>query len=383
MDNNTNNFAINLLTKDLVHALNFSNGIVEKRPVKPILGNIKLDVRDSSLLITASSSDISMKVSVKGEVRSEGTCTVNIITFMEIVRKITDETISLNYDAKTEQLTVSASNFVSNFSTLPSEEFPVLANFIDSDFSFKMEAKKLLRLILSSEFSISTEETRYNLNGVYLNSNDDKILNATALDGHRLSSVSSECENSANFGVIIPRKTVFEMIKILKDSEYSDMEVILSFSSIKFSLSVGNTELISKLIDSTFPDYKSLIPTDYSKKLTIHAKFLAEAVDRVAAITHDKFRAIKLSLSQDKIEISGFGETKGSARELIENSNSSNFLYEGEDLVTGFNPKYLLDILKNLDDNEIEIHFDSSLSPIVIKPVIYDNDVYIIMPMNV
>jgi DNA polymerase-3 subunit beta len=380
----SNNFEIKLLTKDLIHCLNFAAGIVEKRTVRPILGNIKLDVFDSGLFITGTSNDLSIKISLNGEVLSSGTTTVNVITFTEIIRKITDETITLVFDEENEQLIIKGSSFTSNLSTLPSSEFPVLDNNVGAENSFSVSAKKLLRLITCSEFAMSTEETRYNLNGIYLNSTESGTLNSTAIDGHRLSTISEEISAISEFGFIIPRKTVFELFKILKDTNYTDLESSILFDSRRVSFLIGNIQLISKLVDATFPDYKSLLPSENKNKLTTHSKYLLEVVDRVSSITHDKFRAIKFTLSDSQIEISAFGETKGSAKEIIDNSGDvQKFSYEGEEMSIGFNPKYLLDVLKNLNDNEIDILFNTSLDPILIKPALFEKDKYLIMPMKV
>lgn len=380
----TKEFQIKLLTKDLIHTLNLAGGIVDKRPVKPILGNVKLEVEDNELIITATSSDLSIKLTIQGQVTSQGSTTVNIVTFLEVVRKISDQTIDIIYNNETEQLSIKGENFVSKLATLPAEEFPALDNQISDHGAFFVKSKQLLRLITHSEFAISPEETRYNMNGIFLNSYDNAHLNSTAVDGHRMASVSERLEKISDFGMIIPRKTVFELLKIFKDSQYSEMETWVTFDQNRISFMVGNLQIISKLIDAEFPDYKVLLPETSKNKLSIHSKYLFNVVDRVASINHEKFRAIKFMLSKDEIEISAFGETKGSAKESISNAGPEpKFLYEGEQLAIGFNPTYLLDILKNLDDTEIEFHFNDSLDAILVKQAGYEEDKYIIMPMKV
>ncbi len=376
------NFEITVLTKDLIHALNFSGGIVEKRYVRPILGNVKLTAKGANLYITATSNDISLEVSIGAQIKSEGETTVNIITFLEIVRKLSDDSITLVFDPVLSQLEVKGESFVSHLSTLPASEFPALEN-TSGESTFKVEAKTLLRLISNSEFAMSTEETRYNLNGIFLNSNNPNTLNATAIDGHRLATISEILETNSTIGIILPKRLVFELIKILKDSKYSDATLLVKCDANKISFEVENLSLISKLIDASFPDYQSFIPTSNKNKLAIHSKLLSQVVDRVATVTHDKFKAIKLSMSDKIVEVSAFGETKGSAKETITNSTEEKFLYEGDPITIGFNPKYLLDILKNLEDQEIEIFFSSSVEPLLLKPTAYENDQHIIMPMKV
>ncbi len=378
-----NNFNITVLTKDLIHVLNFATGIVDKRTVKPILGNVKLEAIENNLMLTATSPDISLKMSIGADVRSEGATTVNILTFSDIVRKLSDESINLTYNQETEQIEVKGHKFNSHLSTLPSSEFPTLDN-IHKTSEFEVSAKSLLRIISQTEFAMSTEETRYNLNGIYLNSTGNKAINATALDGHRLATSSEPVAIKNEFGLILPKKTVFELIKILKDTHYTEQQVTVSFDSNRISFAIGNLQIISKLIDASFPDYTSLIPELSENKLVIHSKLLSNVVDRVATITQDKYKAIKFAVSTKMIEISAFGESKGSAKEEITNSDDDQkFLFEGTSITIGFNPKYLLDILKNLDDHEIEIFFTNSSQPLLVRPLLYTEDRHIIMPMNV
>ncbi len=381
MDNKS--LDITILTKDLIHALNFASSVIEKRTVKPILGNVKLEAANNNLLITATSSDISLKISIGANIKYEGAITVNILTFSDIIRKLSDESINIVYNTQTEQIEVKGQRFISELSTLPASEFPALDN-IQVTSEFEVEAKSLLRIVTQTEFAMSTEETRYNLNGIFLNSVGNGIINAVALDGHRMAKSSEMIPINNVFGLIIPKKTVFELIKILKDAHYILNKVSVSFDSNRISFVIGNLQIISKLVDSSFPDYASLIPELSHNKLVIHSNMLSNVVDRVATITHDKYKAIKVSVSQKTIEVSAFGESKGSAKEeVINTKEDQKFLFEGSPIIIGFNPKYLLDILKNLDDNEIEVYFINSSQPILLRPILYSDDIHLIMPMNV
>ena len=376
-------FEVELLTKDLIHALNFTSSIIEKRHIKPVLGNVKLESGYNNLIITGTSADLSIKISLSSMVKVAGATTVGVTTFSEIVRKLNDEKIIVSCEKGKDQLSISANSFSSELSTISAEEFPALDNKLKTKGSFNVPAKKFLRLLLNTEFAMSTEETRYNLNGIYLNYQGDGKLNATAIDGHRLSTVSENISNLEEFGVILPKKTVYELIKLLKDSQYAELDLNVEYDSHKIFFKIGKVEVISKLIDATFPDYKSLIPKNYKNKLSIQCKKLAEAVDRVSTITHDKFRAVKVFISKEKVEISAFGETKGTANEKIVNNEEEYFNYEGDDIEVGFNPRYILEILKNLDNEDIDVMLNASLDPIVIKPQSNDEDRYIIMPMKV
>lgn len=379
-----NNIEINILTKDLLQCLNFASGFVDKKTVKSILSNIKLETIGSELLITGTSSDISIKMSLSGEVINQGSTTVNAATMSELIKKITDKTIKLKQDENNDQLIIEGKNFVSHLTTLPSKDFPSLDNKIETEFNIKIPSKKLLRLLSSSEFAISSDDTRYNLNGIFLNSEQLGLINATAIDGHRIASVTEDTETNKQFGIIIPKRSIYELLKILKDPDYLEIDTEISFDSRRASFSIGNIEITSKLTDATFPEYSSLFPKSYTKKLTLHSKYLASVVDRVSSITNDKFRAIKFVISNDFLEISAFGETKGNAKELIvNNSEKQNYHYEGERISIGFNPLYLLDILKNFEDNEIDILLNTENDPLIVKPALYQKDSYLIMPMQV
>ncbi len=380
----SHNFCIQVLTKDLSRAVGFAGGIIDKKPVKPILGHIKLEARNSRLYIKATSSDITLSVDIAAQIQEEGSTTVSILTFAEIVRKIPDTHIQLMCSRDPDEITIKCENFISNLATLPAEEFPSIENNITPEVSFTIEAQNLLRIINGAEFSMSTEETRYNLNGIFLNSSESNMLNATALDGHRLSTLSTKLDNIPFFGVILHKRTVGELLKILKDSSYTSGTLKVMLDSNRISFAAENIEILSKLVDATFPEYQAFIPTQTESALLIHSKPLMNIVDRVSTITQDQFRAIKLRMNKVEVEVSAFGETKGKAKELITNTEEDQkFVYEGVSLQIGFNPKYLLDILKNFDNEEIALYFHSSEDPILIQSVVNQHDKYVIMPMKV
>lgn len=380
MNNNSN---VKVLTKDLAQALSFASGIVEKRYIKPILGNVKLETKNNQLILTASSLELALCVNLGCESSADCTTTVNLVTFLDIVRKLNDKILVLNIDLEKNQIEVIGESFKSNLSTLPASEFPALENF-ESIGEFKLPAKNLLRLLTHTEFAMSNEETRYNLNGVFLNSKRQNLLNSTAIDGHRMASASCDVEGLNLFGLILPKKTTSEFIKILKDSLYLDHEAFIEYNVSKICLKINNLTLTSKLTDATFPDYELLLPVNNNNKLTIHSNFISEIVDRVATVTHDKFRAIKIVLNSNQIVFSAFGESKGTADEVIKNTPSKQlFSYEGEEITIGFNPKYLLDVLRNFDDVEMELFFKGSTEPILVKTLNFPDDQYVIMPMKV
>ncbi|MDX2049880.1 MAG: DNA polymerase III subunit beta [Rickettsiaceae bacterium] len=387
-EQNTNDFRARVLTKEINKALNFASGIAEKKSFKPILSNVKIEAFESKMTFTATSNDMSIKIEFAGEIDKEGSTTVNMITLHDIIRKITDDTITLRFKEADSSLIIEGNLFNSNLSTLPAREFPSLDNNIEGEGELKISINSLLRLITCSEFAISTEDTRYNLCGIYLHSGNQKNIYAAALDGHRLSAICEKLDSNSmmgkNFGIIIPKKTIFELLKILKDKMAQDDDVIIRFDENRISFSVDNVILYSKLIDASFPAYQPFIPEKSDKELVISAKLLLDSIDRVSAITLDKFRAIKISLSESSITFSAFGEARGSANEEIKNSSDNKrFSYSGEPINIGLNPFYLIDILKNLVGQDVLLYINKELDPILVKSREFPDDSYIIMPLRV
>lgn len=370
--------------KDILQALNFSSGIVEKKTIRPVLSNILISAFDNKLKIVATSLDISMSAEIGAEVHYPGMTTVNIVTFSDIVRKLNDENITLKFDANKDILEVIGRNFNSSLQTLPAHEFPSIDR-IENAKNFSISTQKLLRIINNSEFAMSSEDTRYNLNGIFLSSSDGNILSSTALDGHRLATSSENCDDEIdeNFGIIIPKKTVAEILKILKEFNAENIKAEISYDEYRLQLKVENLIITSKLIDATFPDYKNLIPVLDSIAITVNSKILADAVDRVSTINLEKFKAVKLKVNSEKIEISAFGESKGFAVEVLDNNLEESFIYEGEEVIFGFNPTYLLDILRKTGDSEVEIYVQNPNTPISLKSLNHENDRFIIMPIKV
>ncbi len=374
-------------TKVLVQALSFANSVVEKRNIIAALENVKLAAKGNMLEIIAANSDIYLSQSIRAQVISEGEITVPTQTFTDIVRKITDQEVMLKVPSNSSQFEVVGRNCQFSLATLPANHFPAMED-IKEEASLKVACSELTKIIEHTHFSISLEETRYNLNGIYLHTRKGELL-AASTDGHRLSVASTAFNNASNvqdFGVILPRKTIEEIIRIFKDAKniQADIEIILGVNKIKFIY--NNIILLSRLIDGTFPSYEEFIPKKNNSKLIINAKLLAEVIDRVATVTIDRFRGIKLFCSVDHIEITASGESRGSATEKVPYSQESSSLcqFAGEEtILIGFNPKYLLDILNTIKNNHIEFYFTDSSSPVLIKLPDNTNYTFVVMPVKI
>ncbi len=376
-------------TKTLTHALTFANSVVEKRNVIAELSNIKLSSKDGKLELITTNMEIYLSQKIAAQVIQEGEITVSTKTLSDIVKKISDNEITLSMQGEDEQLMVLGKNCTFNLLTLPVNQFPTLDD-INSETTFKIPCRDFAKMIDSTLFSISTDETRYNLNGVYFSIKDGECK-AASTDGHRLSiSTTQVASSSHEFGVILPKKTLEEIVKIAKDPKnvQLDMEIFLSVNKIKFIC--NDIIMVSKLIDGTFPEYQAFIPTENNYILTINAKLLAEVIDRVATITVDKFQAIKLILSKDFVELTASGESRGVAKEIIPSSRDKDNLciFDYDDTLTiGFNPKYIMDslnaVLTAIKENLVELHFANPSSPMLLKIVSNSSELFVVMPVKV
>ncbi|KAJ6645019.1 Beta sliding clamp, partial [Pseudolycoriella hygida] len=375
-------------TKTLVHALNFASSVVEKRNVIAELSNIKLSTKDGKLELITTNMEIYLRQKIAAQIICEGEITVAIKTLSDIVRKIVDKDITMEVTTDDDQIKVLGKNCTFNLLTLPVNQFPTLDD-IQSRSNFKVPCRDFAKMIDSTLFSVSTDETRYNLNGVYFCVKEGECR-AASTDGHRLSlSTVPITGNAEDFGVILPKKTLEEIVKIAKDSQniHLDMEIFLSINKIKFVC--NDIVMISKLIDGTFPDYQVFIPTDTNYTLTINTKLLSEVIDRVAIITIDKFQAVKLTLTKDSVEVTASGESRGVAKEIIpcsrDKENLCIFDHE-EQLSIGFNPKYIKEslnaILNAIREQQVELHFSVPSSPMLLKPTGNSGELFVIMPVK-
>jgi len=289
----------------LLRSLGHVQSVVERRNTIPILSNLKLDAGDGKLALNATDMDLDIIESVDAEIDSPGAITAPAHTLYDIVRKLPEGSqVALDADDES-QLVLSAGRSCFTLTCLPTEDFPVLSSG-DMDYEFSLSAEEIRALIDKTRFAISTEETRYYLNGIYLHADDQDgtaVLRAVATDGHRLARVDLPLPKGAKGmpGVIVPRKTVGELRKLV-DETTDDVAIGLSESKIRFSF--NGARLTSKLIDGTFPDYRRVIPEGNDKRLEVDAKVLADAVDRVSAISSEKSRAVKLSLESDGLVLS-------------------------------------------------------------------------------
>ncbi|QFT61297.1 DNA polymerase III subunit beta [Roseivivax sp. THAF30] len=363
----------------LLKAVSRAQSVVERRNTIPILANVLIEAEGDTVHFRATDLDIEVVDKDAAQVERAGATTVSAVTLHEIVRKLPDGAlVTLSEDGAAGRLTVEAGRSNFSLATLPKEDFPVMAS---SEYSanFSVKAQVLRRLFDKSKFAISTEETRYYLNGVYMHvaeTADGRSLRCVATDGHRLARIDSALPSGAEEmpGVIVPRKTVGELRKLLDDD---DMDIAVSVSETKVRFATPEITLTSKVIDGTFPDYTRVIPQNNTRRLEVDASEFARAVDRVSTVSSERSRAVKLQLDEDRLILSVNAPDSGAAEEELA------VAYGDERLEIGFNAKYLLEIASQVDRENAVFMFNSSGDPTLMREGSDESAVYVVMPMRV
>ena len=361
----------------LLKCLGHVQSVVERRNTIPILSNVLIEAGDDGLRLMATDLDLQVVDTIAATVTTPGATTVSAHTLFDIARKL-PEGAQVELAVVNEKMTVVAGRARFSLATLKRDDFPVIAE-TELPTAFTLPSATLRQIIDGTRFAISTEETRYYLNGIFLHVVDGATpkLRAVATDGHRLARIEFDRPDGAEGmpDVIVPRKCVAELRKLLDETDGS-VDVSLSASKIRFKL--GSATLTSKLIDGTFPDYSRVIPTANDKLLKIDVKSLSEGVDRVAAIaTTEKTRAVKIALGRDKVTLSVTSPENGTAAEEVPAD------YTSPEFEVGFNYRYLLDILGQVGSDQVDIHLADAAAPTLIRVNDASNALYVLMPMRV
>ncbi len=363
----------------LLKAVAQAQSVVERRNTIPILANVLIEAEGDQVSFRATDLDIEVVDQAPAKVERAGATTVSAVTFHEIVRKLPDGAlVTITDDGASGRMSVDAGRSNFSLTTLPKEDFPVMATS-EYEANFAAPAPTLRRLFDKSKFAISTEETRYYLNGVYMHVSDldgKQVLRCVATDGHRLARIDADLPEGAGAmpGVIVPRKTVGELRKLLDDDE---AEIAVSVSETKVRFATPGITLTSKVIDGTFPDYTRVIPSGNTRRMEVDAAEFAQAVDRVATVSSERSRAVKLALDEDRLVLSVNAPDSGAAEEEL------GVAYNDEGLEIGFNAKYLLEIASQVDRENAVFLFNSSGDPTLMREGNDETAVYVVMPMRV
>jgi DNA polymerase-3 subunit beta len=367
-------FSVN--QQELQQALGYCQGVIEKRSTLPILSKVLLNVSNKKLTITATDLDLIFIHQINNiEVSAEGKTTTTSSIMHDIVRKFTSgKKINLSL-TETSKLQLESEKSIFNLNCIDSSEFPLTdENFNKKE--FVINSKHLLKLLNKCKFSVSNDETRHYLSGIYLHQTkveEKNYLTAVATDSHRMSISKIRLEKEIEFEpIILPKKTIFQLCSLL-DNYDGDVKVSNMKSKIKFELS--NSILISKLIDGKFPNYIQVIPKNNQKKLEIDLKLFLGSVDRVASVSLDKKDGVKFKLSKDKLNLSVNNTNSGDGNESL----SVKFDY---DLEISFNSRYLIDVASQLDGEKVEVFLNETGSPALIKDPGDFDSIYVVMPMK-
>ena len=366
-------FSVN--QQDLQQALNYCQGVIEKRSTLPILSNILLNVKNSNLTITATDLDLIFIHQIENvEVIEEGSTTTVSSTMYDIIRKLSAGK-KINLSLTENKLKVESEKSLFNLNCMSAAEFPLTdENFNQNEFSIK--SKHFLKLLNKCKFSVSNDETRHYLSGIFFHQTqveDKNFLTAAATDSHRMSISKIKLENKVEFEpIILPKKTIFQLCSLLENYD-GDVKISNIKSKIKFE--INNSILISKLIDGKFPNYIQVIPKNNQKKLEIDLKLFLDSVDRVASVSLDKKDGVKFNMSKDLLKLSVNNTNSGDGKESL------NVKFD-HDLEISFNSRYLIDVASQLDGEKIEIFFNDTGSPALIKDPSDFDSIFVVMPMK-
>jgi len=359
----------------LLKALSNVNGAVEKKNTIPVLQNVKIEAQNGKVILSATDMDILVTSNFNTEMQSNGTTTVPAQMFYDIIRKIPDTSKIIVVQENPNILQIQSGKSKYNLPCIDATEFPSLA---EGELGEKVmiDAEKLAKMIDKTRFAISNDETRYYLNGLFLQAIKGETgyeLRSVATDGHRLAvSHLISPNNMAEFGVILPKKSVNEIRRIIEGAK----EIAVEVSRAKIKISADSTTIISKLIDGDFPDYTKVLPKNNTQIATINKKALFDCVDRVSTVASDKHRSVKMVVETNKITLQINANDGSFAHEELESS------YDGDKVEIGFNSRYLLDVIGQIDKDELMIKFKDGNSPALVEAKDF-NAMFVIMPVRI
>jgi len=358
----------------LLKALAHTQSIVERRQTIPILANVLIETSGDSITLKATDNELEIAEQLPATVEEDGAVTVPAHKLYDIVRRLPDGSqISLSFSEETNQVSIMSGRSKFALACIAPEGFPTMAKE-DTPYAFDLPATDLQTLINKTSFAVSLEETRYNLNGIYLHEKKGALV-AVATDGHRLACAKAPLPNGAKGipEVIIPRKTIGEVSKLVTEAT-DTIHISLSNNQIRFKME--KIELSSRLIDGTYPDYEKVIPSGNDKVLEADAKALANVIERVSVVS-EKSKGIKLSLAENLLKVSAAATDEGFAEDELDTT------YTGEELDIGFNFRYLLDILAQIKGQNVKIGFQDGISPVTLQDTTDANALFVLMPMRV
>ena len=362
----------------LLKSLNFVQGVVEKKNTLPILSNVLLELKNNKLSVVATDLDIIFYDEIlEVKIIKEGSTTTSAAILFDILRKIPSNS-DLNFELKSEnKLSLKSENSNFNLLCLPIDNFPTFADKFEGQ-EISLDNSKFLKLLNKTRISVSNDDTRHYLNGIFLHlteAHGRNFLTGVATDSHRLSSSSLEINNPDQFeSFILPRKTVYQLCSLLSENSES---LTMQTSENKIKFIIGKSRLVSKVIDGKFPDYKKVVPVNNEKKLTVSSKDFISSIERVTSVSLDGKEGVKLLINRDNIQLSVNSANSGEGNEKIKAE------FNSDSLNISFNSKYLIDIASEIEDKNLKLNLKDSVSPVLIEDSSDKNSFYVIMPMKI
>lgn len=366
---------IEIQKKDLLGLLSRTQNIVEKRNTMPILVNVLLETQGNFLKAYATDLEVSLTDSVPVQVKEPGKVAVSTKSLFDITKELLDGPISL-IKKENNWLEIKQGKFLSKIIGVSADEYPVFPTYNSENFS-KVNASDFKYMIDKTIYSVSNDETRYHLNGVYFEKQEKDLITMVATDGHRLSLVKRQFKNLSmgeKVGVIIPKKGLFEIKKLI-ESTVDDVHVAVEGS--QFILKSGTCILMIRLIEGKYPNYQQFIPQKFSHSIVIPREAILSSLKRVSLLANQKSKAIMMSFSQNRVEITSNNPELGDAKEELDIN------YKGPDLKIGFNARYIEDVLKNIEQDNVEFELNDQLSPGVLKGHEKSDYINVVMPMRI
>lgn len=368
--------------KDLLGIISRAQHIVEKRNTMPVLMNVLLETQENALRVFATDLEVSLTDDAECQILASGKVAVSARSLFEIIKELPDGMVELE-KKDNNWLKISQYKSVFNIVGISPDEYPVFPTFNTTEFT-ALDSRVLTEMIEKTIYSVSNDETRYHLNGVFFSKsteNDNVVYRMVATDGHRLSLVDRKSNGAQSHkgmadtqGVIIPRKGLNEIKKILDSVEDSvDMAIEGSQLIVKNS----NTILMIRLIEGKYPNYRQLIPQNMKENMVVNREALLSSLKRVSLLSNSKSKGVTLNLAGNRLEISSNNPELGDAKEEIEVD------YSGQDLKIGFNAKYILDVLGSMTDKDIQLELNDQLSPGLMRPHKDSSYTCVVMPMRI
>jgi DNA polymerase-3 subunit beta len=366
-------------------ALSHGQSVVEKRTTSPILSHVLLSANSSGLLLTTTDMDMALIETIPAQVEQAGTVCVSAHLLYEIVRKLPETSqVVLNFQPENSQLLVTSNRSRFELSCLPAEDFPQLSQTELSN-HFQLPAAVLKQLIDTTRFAMSTEETRFHLNGIHFHAltkeDGTLILRTVATDMHRLACI--ECgapEQAAQIPEVIMGRKVIQEVRKLLDEADQPVSIGLSNTRVEFAVegAYSRAVLSSRLVDGVFPDYQMVLDIHNSKRLIVPTKAFAEAIDRVGTIVNDKVRGIKLSMVSNTLTLSALSSEFGSAQDEMD----VDFPYDTPVEIC-FNVRYLMDMVQQISTDEIQMSLEDGDSSVLVSPINEPQTKFVLMPMRI